>query len=109
MGEKKAFELILLGDNINAKDAERIGLINAVVPAEELDAAAENLANRFMEKSSLSLKLVKEAFYVATNAADFDTAIRKATELGIKSWQTEDAQEGLKSFLEKRPAVWKNK
>ena len=109
MGEKKAFELILLGDNVNAKDAERIGLINAVVPAEELDAAAEKLANKFMEKSSLSLKLVKEAFYVCTNAADFDTAIRKATELGIKSWQTEDAQEGLKSFLEKRPPVWKNK
>ena len=109
MGEKKAFELILLGDNITAKDAERIGLVNAVVPVAELDAAADKLAGKFMEKSSLSLKLVKEAFYQCTNAADFDTAIRKATELGIKSWETEDAQEGLKSFLEKRPAVWKNK
>ena len=109
MGEKKAFELILIGDNISAKEAERIGLVNMVVPPEELDAAAEKVAGKLLEKSGLSLKLVKEAFYQCTNAADFSTAIRKATELGTRSWQTEDAQEGLKSFLEKRPPVWKNK
>lgn len=108
MPQKKAFELILLGDNISAQDAERIGLVNSVVPAEELDAAAEKLAKKFMEKSSLGLTLVKEAFYQASDAPDFSTAMRRATELGIKSWQTEDAQEGLKSFLEKRPPVWKN-
>ena len=96
MPEKKAFELILLGDNITAQDAE-------------LDAATEVLAKKFMEKSSLALKLVKEALYQAADAADFSTAMKRATELGIKSWQTEDAQEGLKSFLEKRLPVWKNK
>jgi cyclohexa-1,5-dienecarbonyl-CoA hydratase len=109
MPQKKAFEMILLGDNISAQEAERIGLVNSVVPAEELDAAAEKLAGRFMEKSGLSLKLVKEALYQAGDAPDFNAAMRTATELGIKSWQTEDAQEGLKSFLEKRPPVWKNR
>lgn len=109
MPEKKAFELILLGDNISAHEAEKIGLVNSVVPDAELDAAAEKLASRFLEKTPLGLKLVKEAFYQAANTADFNTAIRAATELGIKSWQTEDAQEGLKAFLEKRPPVWKNK
>ncbi|OGO22315.1 MAG: hypothetical protein A2Z28_01995 [Chloroflexi bacterium RBG_16_51_9] len=109
MPEKKAFELILLGDNITAQDAERIGLVNKVVPDAELDAATEVLAKKFMEKSSLALKLVKEALYQAADAADFSTAMKRATELGIKSWQTEDAQEGLKSFLEKRLPVWKNK
>ena len=109
MGEKKAFELILLGDNISAKDAERIGLVNIVVADEELDSAAEKLTAKLIEKTPLGVKLVKEAFYQCTNAADFSAAIRKATEMGIKSWQTEDAQEGLKSFLEKRPPVWKNK
>ena len=109
MGEKKAFELIVLGDNISARDAEKIGLVNMVVPDEELDNAAGKLAAKFLEKTPIGVKLVKDAFYQCSNIADFDTAIRRATELGIKSWQTEDAQEGLKSYLEKRPAVWKNK
>jgi len=109
MGEKMAFELILLGDNIDAARAEKIGLVNKVVPLEELDSTAEALARGFLEKSSLSLKLIKEAFYRCVNAADFEDALKAATELGIKSWETGDAQEGLQSFLEKRPPVWKNK
>ena len=109
MGEKKAFELILVGDNISALDAEKIGLVNSVIPDSELDAAAEKLIAKFTEKTPIGVRLIKEAFYEAANSPDFSTAIRKATELGIKSWQTEDAQEGLKAFLEKRPAVWKNK
>ena len=109
MGEKKAFELILLGENIDAKEAERIGLVNKVVPEEELDSTAEELARKFLEKSGLSLRLIRDAFYQCADAAEFDAAIQKATEHGIKSWETEDAQEGLKSFLEKRPPIWKNR
>ncbi|MDP6126828.1 MAG: enoyl-CoA hydratase/isomerase family protein [Dehalococcoidales bacterium] len=109
MGQKKAFELILLGENIDAAEAERIGLVNKVVLEEELDATAQGLAGKFLEKSGLSLKLIREAFYQCSDAAGFEAAIKKATEQGIKSWETEDAQEGLKSFLEKRPPVWKNK
>ncbi len=109
MGEKKAFELIVIGDNITAQAAEKIGLVNSVVPDAELDSAADKLAAKILEKTPIGVRLVKEAFYQAVNAPDFNAAIRKATELGINSWQTEDAQEGLKSFLEKRPAVWKNK
>ena len=109
MGEKKAFEMILLGDNVKARDAEHIGLVNMVVTPEELDATADRVARKFLAISGLSLKLLKEAFYAAGDSADFNAAIRKATELGIRSWQTEDAQEGLKAFLEKRPPVWKNR
>ena len=109
MGEKKAFELILLGENISAKEAERIGLVNKVVSEEELDATAEELARRFVDKSSLSLKLVRDALYQCANTAEFDKAVQKGTELGIKSWETEDGQEGLKSFLEKRKPVWRNR
>lgn len=109
MGEKKAFELILLGENISAKEAERIGLVNKVVAEEELDSTAEELARKFLEKSSLSLKLVRDAFYQCADTAEFDEAMQKGTELGIKTWETEDGQEGLKSFLEKRKPVWKNK
>ncbi len=109
LGEKRAFELILLGENINAAEAERIGLVNKVVPAEKLDSTAEEVARKFLEKSSLSLKLVRDAVYQCADTAELDKAIQKATDLGIKTWNTQDAQEGLKSFLEKRAPVWKNK
>jgi len=109
MGEKKAFEVLLLGENVSAKEAERIGLVNRVVPEEELDSTAEELARKFLEKSSLSLKLVRDAFYQCADTAEFDGAMQKGVELGIKTWETEDGQEGLKSFLEKRAPVWKNK
>ncbi|MFC2003984.1 enoyl-CoA hydratase/isomerase family protein [Chloroflexota bacterium] len=109
MGEKKAFELILLGENISAKEAERIGLVNKVVSEEELDKTAEEVARKFLVKSSLSLKLVRDAFYQCADTSEFDGAMQKGTELGIKTWETEDGQEGLKSFLEKRKSIWKNK
>ena len=109
MGEKKAFELLLLGENVSASEAEKIGLVNKVVPGEELDSAAEEMARKFISKSSLGLKLVREAFYQCADTAGLDEAMQKGVELGIKTWQTEDGQEGLKSFLEKRNPVWKNK
>ncbi len=109
MGAKKSFELVLVGDNISAREAERIGLVNKVVAEEELDKAAEEMARKFLGKSSLSLRLVRDAVYQCADTADFDRALQKATELGIKTWETGDGQEGLKSFLEKRKPAWKNK
>jgi len=109
MSEKKAFELILLGENISAREAERIGLVNKVVSEEELDRTAEELALKFLKKSSLSVRLVRDAFYQCADTAEFERAMQKGTEHGIKIWQTGDGQEGLKSFLEKRKPVWKNK
>jgi enoyl-CoA hydratase/carnithine racemase len=109
MGEKKAFELLLLGENIDAKEAERIGLVNKVVPEEKLDTTAEEIARKLTDKSSLSLKLVRDALYQCADIAEFDKATQKGTELGIKTWETEDGQEGLKSFLEKRKPTWRNR
>jgi enoyl-CoA hydratase/carnithine racemase len=109
MGEKKAFEMLLLGDSMSAVDAERFGLVNKVVPIEQLDAAAEEIARKFLKMSKLSVKLVREAFYQCTETADLDKSLDKAVTLGIKSWETHDGQEGLKSYMEKRNPVWKNK
>ena len=109
MGEKRAFELLLLGENVSASEAERIGLVNKVVPGEELDTTAEEIARKFLSKSALGLKLTREAFYQCADTAGLDEAMQKGVELGIKTWQTEDGQEGLTSFLEKRNPVWKNK
>ena len=109
MPEKKAFELILIGENISAAEAERIGLVNKVVTEDELDSTADELARKFLAKSSLSVKLCRDAFYQCADNADFDGAIQTGTEQGIKTWQTEDGQEGLNSFMEKRSPAWKNK
>ena len=109
MGGKKAFELIVVGENISASEAERLGLVNRVVPEEELDRAAEELASKLLVKSGIGVKLVRDALYQCADTADLDRAIEKATELGIETWATEDGQEGLKSYLEKRKPVWKNK
>ena len=109
LGEKKAFEMLLLGGTMTAADAERFGLVNKVVPIDELDAAAEALAGQFLKISPLSVKLVRDAFYACAEIPDFNKALDKAVELGIGSWSTEDGQEGLKAYLEKRSPVWKNR
>jgi enoyl-CoA hydratase/carnithine racemase len=109
MGEKKAFEVLLLGESVSAAEAEKIGLVNKVVPEEELDSTAEEIARKFLKMSPLSVKLVRDAFYECAETAGLDEGVDKGVELGIKSWGTEDGQEGLKSYLEKRSPVWKNK
>jgi enoyl-CoA hydratase len=109
MGERKAFEMIMLGDNITAADAERCGLVNRVVPDAELDKAADALAGKFLEKSGIGVRLCREALYQAADSPRWEHAMQKAVDLGIKTWETADAAEGLNAFLEKRAAVWKNK
>lgn len=106
MGRKRAFEMILSGDSIDAKEAERIGLINKAVPAAELAAAAEAFIKRFTANSGLALSQARRALY--RNA---DLEFRKAMEVtGIDSVAVmagENACEGLTAFLEKRRPVWK--
>ena len=109
MGERRAFELILVGDNISAADAESFGLVNKVIPDAELDATAEALAKKFLALSGIGVKLCREAVHQAADAPRWEDAMKKAVELGIKTWETEDASEGLNSFLQKRAPVWKNK
>jgi cyclohexa-1,5-dienecarbonyl-CoA hydratase len=109
LGEKKAFELVMLGDNISAAEAERLGIINKVVPDTDLDKAGEALAQKFLAMTALGVRLCRNVFYQCTDSSDWKTAMQKGVDGGIKTWETEDAAEGLKSFLEKRMAVWKNK
>ena len=108
-GEKRAFELVMLGDNFGAPDAERYGLINKITPDAELDAAAEVMAKKFLAMSGIGVKLSRDAFYQASGTPGYKEALDKSTELGIKTWETQDASEGLNSFLQKRAPVWKNK
>lgn len=109
MGGKKAFELLVMGENVSAQEAERIGLVNKVVPEEELDRTAEDFARKFLAMSALSVKLVRDALYDCAETPSLEDSLEKGVEHGIKSWQTEDSQEGLKSYLEKRKPEWKNR
>lgn len=109
LGMKRALELILTGDSIDAREAERIGLVNKVVPHEELDRVAEEFAGRFLEKSRHILKLSKQAIYQVSELSDFEQALDMINHLSRKIMESEDAIEGLTSFLEKRKPVWKNR
>lgn len=109
IGRRKAFELILTGDRIDAKEAERIGLVNTVVPAEKLDEIVNELVSKLREKSPIVLRLNRKAIYSGLDI-DFRKALTKVTDLYLRQlMKTEDAVEGLKAFLEKRKPVWKGK
>ena len=105
MGRRKAFELILSGDSISAEEAEKIGLVNKVVPAEELEKAADEFIKRFTSNSGLTLTQARRAlyrnfdlnFYEAMEATAIDATLVMAGENSI---------EGLTAFVEKRKPVW---
>jgi cyclohexa-1,5-dienecarbonyl-CoA hydratase len=107
IGMKKALELILTGDTVDAQEAQRIGLVNKVVPDGELDKAADEFVSRFLDKSGYILSLTREAIYQVKEIKDFDKAMDMMTYLSRKIMESEDAVEGLTSFLEKRKPVWK--
>jgi len=106
MGRKKAFELILSGDSIDAKEAERIGLINKAIPEEELEKAADEFINRFLANSGLALSQARRALY-----RNFDLGFHQAMEItaidSVAVMASENGVEGLTAFVEKRKPVWK--
>ncbi|RLB06851.1 MAG: enoyl-CoA hydratase [Deltaproteobacteria bacterium] len=107
IGWKKAFEIILTGDPIDAKEAERIGLINLAVPEERLTEEVDKFVSRLTDKSPVVLKWAKRAVLVGLDV-DFERALQ-GSEIIYKQalMSTHDANEGLKAFMEKRKPVWK--
>lgn len=109
IGRKKALELILTGDVISAQEAQKLGLVNKVVPPEKLNEEAEALLTKLKSLSALVLRLTHRAV-----AKDFSDLFKKQLEkieeryLG-ELMPTHDAEEGLKAFLEKRKPQWKNR
>lgn len=106
MGEKKAFELVMTGEEIGADEAREIGLVNEVVPADEIDDATEKFVGSFTQKSGLVLAMAKEAFYDAADQASFEDALEIATEHGIEITSTGEGEEGLNAFMEDRKPEW---
>jgi enoyl-CoA hydratase len=105
VGRKKTNELLLLGEQIDAQEAQRIGIVNRVVPAEEFDAAVAQWALKLADKSPLLMRLGKDAMHRQQDMALGDAIEFLHSQLTI-SFSTADIQEGVKAFFEKREPVW---
>jgi enoyl-CoA hydratase/carnithine racemase len=106
IGRRRALEMLLTGTPIDAETAADWGLVNRVVPAADLDAAALDLATRIGSASPLTLKIGKHAFYRQIDLPQLE-AYRLMSETMAKNAMTRDAQEGMQAFLEKRQPTWR--
>jgi enoyl-CoA hydratase len=108
IGLGNAMRLVLTGDMIGAAEAKDIGLVEMVVPHEELRARTLELAGKIASKSPLTLKVAKEAVRASQKLA-IEDGIAYERDLFCLCFSTEDKEEGVKAFLEKRPAQWKGR
>jgi len=109
IGSAKACELVFTGDTIDAREAERIGLVNKVVPHEELMKATEELANKLLNRPPVALKYSKRAIYKGLAEVDLASHLDYEISLNTMCSHTEDFEEGVRSFLEKREPRFKGK
>jgi len=109
IGPKKTMEMVLIGDRIRADEAERLGLVNKVVPPEELQAAADEFVGKLSKLSGAVLRLTKRAVHIGS-VGSFGDGLAAVEELYLGPlMSTEDAHEGLAAFVEKRAPVWKER
>jgi len=106
LGKGKALELILTGDRIGAADAERIGLVNRVVPSDQLMSVCEELARKIMSRGPLAVRAAIEAVMSGSEMPFEEGQFLEATLFGLLC-ATEDTKEGMRAFVEKRPAQFK--
>jgi enoyl-CoA hydratase len=108
VGEGKAMEMILGGEIISADTAYAIGLVNHVVPADQLETKTMEIANRMAEKSPIALRLAKESVKLASRS-NLDEGLRREVDLFALCFSSEDKNEGVKAFLEKRKPEFKGR
>jgi enoyl-CoA hydratase/carnithine racemase len=98
----KACELFFLGNTIDAEEAQRLGLINFVVPASELEAETRRLAERLRDAPAIAIGAAKQAVYMS-QSAELEEMLRYETEAQMRCFDSDDGAEGVRAFLEKRP------
>jgi enoyl-CoA hydratase/carnithine racemase len=105
IGRKRAMEMLLTGEFIDAATAAQWGLVNRVVAADELEATTDALARRIADASSAVVGIGKAAFYAQIDL-DQSKAYAYAKEVMSRNALAPDAQEGMTAFLERRPPRW---
>jgi enoyl-CoA hydratase/carnithine racemase len=105
---KHAMEMLLTGDMISAEDAFRFGLINRVVAPKTERAVALTIARKIASKSATAMRIGKKAFYQQVDMSLAD-AYRHSARVMVDNMLKDDANEGIRAFLEKRPAKWKDR
>ena len=107
---KKALELIMTGDIISANEAKDLGLINHILHVKNFEAEAEKFINeKLTNNSAIVLQLTKRAF-IEGASQNYTESIKKIEDIYLNElMNTDDANEGLAAFMEKREPVWKNK
>ncbi len=105
IGRKKMHELLLLGERIDAAEAQAIGLVNRVVPAGEFDAAVASWARALAAKSPLVMRLGKDALYAQQDMAFGEALEYLRAQLAI-ALTTQDVREGVAAFMERREPTW---
>ena len=105
MHRKQAMQMLLTGDFIDAQTAKQFGLVNEVVPTEDLDDAVASLAQKITGKSPLAVNLGKKMFYEQVDM-DLSAAYQFAGERMTCNMDSEDAREGIDAFIEKRKPAW---
>ncbi len=108
LGKGKAFELVCSGERVNAAEAERIGLVNKVVPADQLMSAAEEMARKIASRSPMAVRAAIEAINYGSDMPLEEGQLLEATLFGVLC-ASEDMKEGMAAFLEKRPAKFPGK
>ncbi len=108
VGRKKALELLLYGNLIGAGEALHLGLVNKIVPKDELEAEARRYAEELAQKSPIAVQIAKSAFYKSEDMA-YEEQFAFMNEAFARLCTTDDAKEGVAAFFEKRKPVWKEK
>jgi 2-(1,2-epoxy-1,2-dihydrophenyl)acetyl-CoA isomerase len=106
VGWGRASEMLFTGKQIDAIEAERIGLVNRVVPHDELESATRELADSIVRNPPLAVRMIKRAMRLGLKS-DLQVAIEQGLQDVASLAQSEDTEEALSAFLQKRPAIFK--
>lgn len=108
VGKSKAMEIMMTGDRITAKEAERIGLVNKTVPLASLEEETRKFANKLLDKSPIVLAVLKQVVLYGNDSPLIDGLNMESLGWGL-IFSTEDEKEGVSAFLEKRKPNFKGK